>query len=159
MPTEKLEDTRGPRSRQTWRAPTRANLGFELAKASQRWNELLAEAFAAAGFPEVRPRYGSVLLPLFEENGLRLGEIAARSRLSKQTITTLVRGVTAAGLATREADPSDGRAARIELTPRAVTFAPVAADVVRGLDREVSARLSDEQYQAMRLGLRTVIEL
>src|SRR5919109_3727219 len=80
-------------------APGRANLGFELAKASQRWNELLAAGFAERGYGEVRPAYGSVLLPLFEEDGLRMGQIARRSRLSKQTITTLVRrgGAPAAG--------------------------------------------------------------
>jgi len=67
------------------------NLGFLLAKASQRWNELLAERFFERGFGEVRPSYGSVLLPLFEEDGLRMGQIAERARLSKQTMTTLVR--------------------------------------------------------------------
>ena len=67
------------------------NLGFLLAKASQRWNELLAEGFAEHGFAEVRPSYGSVLLPLFEEDGLRMGQIAERARLSKQTMTTMVR--------------------------------------------------------------------
>src|SRR5438552_1011992 len=46
------------------------NLGFLLAKASQRWNELLTERFAQHGFSEVRPSYGSVLLPLFEQDGL-----------------------------------------------------------------------------------------
>ena len=53
---------------------TRENLGFLLAKASQRWNELLYERLVAAGFPDVRPSYGSILLPLFEEDGLRMGE-------------------------------------------------------------------------------------
>jgi hypothetical protein len=72
-------------------AATRENLGFLLAKASQRWNELLYQRFAAAGYPDVRPSYGSVLVPLFEEDGLRMGELAARARLSKQTITTIVR--------------------------------------------------------------------
>jgi hypothetical protein len=43
-------------------AATRENLGFLLARASQRWNELLHELFAAAGYPEVRPSYGSILL-------------------------------------------------------------------------------------------------
>ncbi len=38
------------------------NIGFLLAKASQRWNELLYERFVAAGFPEVRPAYGSLLM-------------------------------------------------------------------------------------------------
>jgi DNA-binding MarR family transcriptional regulator len=141
------------------RAPTRSNVGFELAKASQHWNELLAEAFAAQGFPEVRPAFGSVLLPLYEEDGLRMGEIAARARLSKQTITTLVRRVIRAGLARREDDPGDGRAARIVLTERAREFAPVAADVVRELERRVGAGLTDEEYRALRKGLRTVTQL
>jgi hypothetical protein len=35
-------------------AHTRENLGYLLAKASQRWNELLQEGFADAGYPEVR---------------------------------------------------------------------------------------------------------
>src|SRR3989442_7741966 len=64
---------------------TRDNLGFLLAKALQRWNELLAAGFRRGGFPQVRPAYGSVLLPLFEEDGLRLSELAARSRLSKRS--------------------------------------------------------------------------
>ena len=51
---------------------TRTNLGFLLAKASQRWNELLYEQFVARGFGEVRPAYGSILLPLFEQDGLQL---------------------------------------------------------------------------------------
>ena len=63
---------RGEPQRRAGRA-TRENLGFLLAKASQRWNELLHERFVAAGYPEVRPSYGSILLPLFEEDGLRMG--------------------------------------------------------------------------------------
>jgi MarR family transcriptional regulator, organic hydroperoxide resistance regulator len=161
MPATARESNATPGSREGLRrrGPTRANAGFDLAKASQRWNELLAEAFAARGFPEVRPAYGSVLLPLFEEDRLRMGELAARSRLSKQTITTLVRRVIAAGLVHREPDPSDGRAARVELTPRALAFAPVAADVVRDLERQVNERLSDEEYRALRVGLRVVMDL
>ena len=67
------------------------DLGFLLAKAVQRWNELLQERFRAAGWGDVRPSYGSILVPLFEEDGLRMGELARRSRLSKQTMTTMVR--------------------------------------------------------------------
>src|SRR5438876_1076821 len=69
----------------------RDDLGFLLAKATQRWNELLAERFAAAGHPNVRPSSGSVLLPLYEQDGLRMGELARRARLSKQTMTTMIR--------------------------------------------------------------------
>jgi MarR family transcriptional regulator, organic hydroperoxide resistance regulator len=122
---------------------TRENLGFLLAKASQRWNELLAASFAEHGFPEVRPSYGSVLVPLFEEDGLRMGEIARRSRLSKQTMTTMVRLTERDGLVVREPDPEDARAVRISLSDRGREFAPVAEGVLERLDRRVAALLGD----------------
>src|ERR687883_1741277 len=97
---------------------SRENVGYLLAKASQRWNELLYERFRREGFGEVRPAYGSILLPLFEEDGLRMGELAARARLAKQTMTTMVRLAERDGLVERRPDPTDGRASRIYLPRR-----------------------------------------
>ena len=121
---------------------TRDNMGFLLAKASQRWNELLSEHFVAAGFPDVRPSYGSILIPLFEEDGLRQGEIARRVRLSKQTMTTMVRLLERDGLVERRPDPADGRATRVFLTERARRFRPVAEVVLADLDELVAAALT-----------------
>jgi DNA-binding MarR family transcriptional regulator len=136
-----------------------SNLGFLLAKASQHWNELLAERFQAHGFAEVRPSYGSVLLPLFEENDLRMGELARRSRLSKQTMTTLVRMCERDGLVSRMRDPHDARAFRIRLTPRALEFKPVADLVLGELDHQVLAALGQRQRQALAKALRGVMDL
>jgi DNA-binding MarR family transcriptional regulator len=134
---------------------TRENLGFLLAKASQGWNELLYDRFVAAGYPEVRPSYGSILLPLFEEDGLRMGELAARARLSKQTMTTMVRLLERDGLVERRADPADGRAALVFLTERARSFRPVAEATLGELDRLVvrtlTARGRDEARDALRV--------
>jgi DNA-binding MarR family transcriptional regulator len=138
---------------------TRANLGFALAKASQRWNELLAARFAELGYPEVRPSYGSVLLPLFEEDNLRIGQIASRARLSKQTMTTLVRLVERDGLVTRAADPADGRATRVSLTPRAREFSSVAGMVVERLEARVEEVLGAERAGELRLSLSELMEL
>lgn len=117
----------------------RDNLGFLLAKASQRWNELLYDALVEAGFPEVRPAYGSLLVPLFEEDGLRQGELARRARLSKQTLTTMTRALERDGLVERRPDPDDARATRIYLTARAQKLRPVAERVIRALEREIGA--------------------
>ena len=135
------------------------NLGFRLAKASQHWNELLAEAFAECGFAEVRPSYGSVLLPLFEEDGLRMGQIAERARLSKQTMTTLVRLCERDGLVSRERDPFDARAFRIQLTARAKDFRPVAGEILRELDAKVLAALGERQRNALARALKGVMDL
>src|SRR5437867_3767349 len=138
---------------------TRHNLGFLLAKALQRWNELLAASFRRSGFAEVRPAYGSVLLPLFEEDGLRLGELAARSRLSKQAMTTLVRKLEARRLVVRRPDPADGRAGRVYLTHRSKRFHATAERVLATLDRLVGRRLSRQQLEALRDALTTLTTL
>jgi DNA-binding MarR family transcriptional regulator len=157
--TTNNQASRTTRSASTGPAPTRANVGFELAKASQRWNALLQAEFERRGFGEVRASYGSVLLPLFEEDGLRMGELAARARLTKQTMTTMVRLMEQADLVERKADPDDGRATRISLTRRARAFAPVAAEVVEQLEARVMERLGRDDYRVLRSGLRTVMEM
>jgi DNA-binding MarR family transcriptional regulator len=136
-----------------------ANLGFLLAKASQRWNELLVARFAARGYPDVRPSYGSVLMPLFERDGLRLGEIAVRARLSKQSMTALVRRCEDDGLVRRRRDPADGRAFRVELTPAGREFGAVVDEILGELDALVLSALGRRQHDALGRALKGVMEL
>jgi DNA-binding MarR family transcriptional regulator len=138
---------------------TTANVGFQLAKAAQRWNELLVARFRAAGFPDVRPSYGSVLLPLFERDGLRIGEIGRRARLSKPSMTALVRQCEQDGLVRRERDPADGRAFRVVLTERGRRFGDVADRVLRELDELLEGRLGPEDREALSRGLEGVMDL
>lgn len=140
-------------------APSRENLGFLLAKASQRWNELLYERFVAAGYPEVRPSYGSLLVPLYEEDGLRMSELARRALLSKQTMTTMVRLLEREGLVERRPDPDDRRATRVFLTARSRRFAPVAAAVLDGLDSLVGEQLGAPRVAGVTRALTKLMEL
>ena len=133
---------------------TRDNLGYLLAKASQRWNELLQEGFAEAGYPEVRASYGSVLIPLLEEDGLRMGEIARRARLSKQTMTTMVRLCERDGLVERRPDPDDGRATRVHLTAKARRFQPAAERVLARPERDARRSLGDRRLAELRRSLK-----
>lgn len=138
---------------------TRGDLGFLLAKASQRWNELLYAHFSERGYGEVRPAYGSLLLPLFEEDGLRMGELARRARLAKQTMTTMVRLLERDGLVRRETDPGDGRASLIYLTERSRSFRPVAERVLGELDRMVTRSLGAPRARQLATDLMEVSEL
>jgi DNA-binding MarR family transcriptional regulator len=138
---------------------TRENLGFLLAKASQRWNELLQRAFAREGFPEVRASYGSVLLPLFEEDGLRIGEIARRARLSKQTMTTMVRLAERDGLVERRPDEADRRATRVHLTAKAHRFRPVAEATLAELEELARTALGERGLPAAERALTRLAEL
>jgi DNA-binding MarR family transcriptional regulator len=136
----------------------RDDLGFLLAKATQRWNELLQKRFRTAGWSEVRPSYGSLLVPLFEQDGLRMGELARRSRLSKQTMTTMVRLLEREQLVRRERDPADGRAYRIVLTARARRFEPVADQTLAELAELALDRLGESRLAALKHDLKEWIE-
>jgi len=138
---------------------TTGNLGFLLAKAATRWNELLAQGLDARGFGEVRPAYGSVLLPLFEEDRLRMGQIAARARLSKQTLSSLVRQMERDGLVRREPDPEDGRAFVVTLTPRAEEARVASEELLRDLDARVAEHLTRRTTETVRQALRRLMEM
>jgi DNA-binding MarR family transcriptional regulator len=135
------------------------NVGFLLAKASQRFNELLVERFTARGFGEVRASHGSVLVPLFERDGMRLGELASAARLSKQAMTGLVRLCESAGLVERERDPVDGRAFNVRLTHRGRAFREVAEEVLAELDAELVRSLGTRNRDALIRALKGVVEL
>ena len=120
---------------------------------------MLQEGFAREGFPEVRASYGSVLLPLFEEDGLRIGEVARRARLSKQTMTTMVRLAERDGLVERRQDQDDRRATRVHLTAKGRRFRPVAERVLAELDELARAALGERGASATARALAKLADL
>jgi len=116
----------------------------------QRWNERLYVGFCERGFSQVRPSFGSILIPLFEEDGLRIGELARRSRLSKQTMTTMVRLVEKSGLVERRPDAEDARAMRVFLTATASKFRPAAEEVLGELETLAKRTCSSKELVTVR---------
>jgi DNA-binding MarR family transcriptional regulator len=98
-------------------------------------------------------------VPLFERDGLRLGELAAASRLSKQAMTGLVGHCEAAGLVERRRDAADGRAFNVHLTARGRAFRAVADEVVGELDAALVQALGTRNRDAFVRALKGVMEL
>ena len=138
---------------------TNDDLGFLLAKASQRFNDRLVARLAEAGFSEIRPSYGSVLMPLFGQDDLRIGELAERAALSKQSLTALVAACEAEGLVQRRRDPDDGRAFRVRLTRRGRRFQRTAEAVLAELDAEIRALLGNRTHDALVQALKGLMDL
>lgn len=138
---------------------TNDDLGFLLAKASQRFNDRLVARFAEAGFSQIRPSYGSVLMPLFQQDDLRIGELAQRAALSKQSMTALVAACEAEGLVERRRDAADGRAFRVRLTRRGRRFQRTAEAILAGLDAEIRELLGTRTRDALVEALKGLIRL
>ena len=139
--------------------PATEHIGFLLAKASAHVNELLLARFAAAGYPEVRASFGSVLVPLFEQDGRRIGELAQAARLSKQSMTGLVAACEQAGLVERRRDAADGRAFVVRLTARGRRFQTVAQRLLDDLDGQLRDTLGPRNRDALVTALKGVMQL
>ena len=135
------------------------DVGFLLAKASSHFNGLLLARFADAGYPEIRGSFGSVLIPLFEQDGRRVGELAEVARLSKQSMTGLVAACEEVGLVQRERDRGDRRAFVVRLTARGRRFQAVAERVLDDLDRQLRDVLGARNRDALVRALKGVMEL
>ena len=135
------------------------NLGFLLAKAGQGWNDLLYSKFCESGYSDVRPAYGSILMPLFEEDGLQIGELGRRAQLSKQTMTTMIDVMERRKIISRKRDPLDARAFRIYLTKRSRRFKMVAARVLHEMDRVTESHLNRRHINALKTNLRVLMNL
>ena len=87
-----------------------------------------------------------------------MGELARRSRLSKQTMTTMVRLLERDGLVRRVPDPQDGRASRIVLTAKARRFEPVAEQTLDELGSLARERLGEQRFAVVKNALKEWIE-
>ncbi|MFI1095494.1 MarR family winged helix-turn-helix transcriptional regulator [Streptomyces sp. NPDC020917] len=100
----------------------------------------------------------SALARVQEFGPLRLGELAAREQVAAPTLTRTLRPLAAAGLLTKEADPSDGRSLLVSVTSD-------GAELLSRIRRERSellarrmAGLTAEQTEALMAAL-PVLEL
>jgi len=102
-----------------------------LRRTSQLMVEEITTRLEAAGFSDVPPAYH----PIFENidpEGTRLTVLAARTRLTHQSMGELVAELQRRGYVERVADPADGRARLVRLTDK-------GRDLVRSAIREIAA--------------------
>lgn len=88
-----------------------------------------------------------------------MGDLADRARITKQSMTTLVRDTVAAGLVTREIDPGDGRSRRVWLTSRAEEFRPVALLILDEMRERLLQELDLPSVETLSRSLATVKDL
>jgi DNA-binding MarR family transcriptional regulator len=98
----------------------------------QRW-------MAAQPWSEVTPSQAGLLFILGRQDGILMGEAGAALDLGPAGISGLVDRMAATGLVERRADPEDGRAFRISLTPKGRAVLTRARAAVGA----VNARLSE----------------
>ena len=116
----------------------------------------LQRRIAAAGFGDLRPGHGCVFGGIDPENGSRLTELAERACMTKQSVGEVTSDLEGRGYLERVADPSDGRAKIIRLTPHGREVYAIGRHLIDELEREWAEQYGEERVAALRDALEAV---
>ena len=115
-------------------------------------------ALANAGFDDFTTAQARVFQRI-GPNGTRLTELAQAAQVTKQTAGFLVDQLERAGYVERTADPSDGRARLVRITPRGARTIPISAGVIADIEAEWTAHVGPEQMDHLRETLTALREI
>lgn len=131
----------------------RENIVFLLAKAHQRAQGVLKGYLQTFG---LTPMQCLFMESLWEEDGLSVGEIGRRIALDTATLAGVLDRMANAGWVRREADPDDGRVARVYLTEKAQEAVSGLASAIEITNNELLSSFSLEEKLLFKRFLRDV---
>lgn len=115
----------------------------------RRFNLVLAQH----DLPITAEQY-SLLVHLWEHNGLPQGAIAEKTAKDKTTMARLAAGLEARGLIVRLPSPGDGRERLLHLTEQGKLLMDQATDLARGILEEAQQGISESDLDLCRDVLR-----
>ncbi|HZX56408.1 MAG TPA: MarR family transcriptional regulator [Ilumatobacteraceae bacterium] len=110
----------------------------------------------AAGFTDVRPSYGFVLLAV-RDRPTTIVDLARLLGVSKQAASKLVGAMDGAGYVQRTTDTSDARAKNIELASRGVELLKAVEAIYDQLESEWAVTIGEPSVERMRRDLSRVL--
>ena len=129
------------------------DLGRLLLEAQRALAAELAFALEERGDPDLRPGHAAVFLHIDRRSGSRLGDLAARARVSKQSMMLTVDELESRGYVRRAPDRDDARAKLVKLTTRGRTAAAECRRAVQAVETRARRRLGDRAHAQLRDGL------
>lgn len=133
----------------------RPMIGALLRRVGDAVDEKVHEALLHAGYDDI-PISHHVVFQHLDPRGSRLGQLAERARMTKQSMQYLVDQLEEGGYVHRTDDPRDARAKLVRLTGRGRNVERAARSGIAELQREWAARLGEKEFQ---LFMKTLREL
>lgn len=138
------------RARREPPAPRAAEPGLAelLSRALRLFSDRAAQRVRVLPMPSLRLAHATLLNHL-GAGGLRLTDLAARVGVSKQAVGGLVQELETMGVVRRVADPRDGRAKLVRVTPAGRTALRGGLAAVAELEGALSARLGRQRFRRL----------
>ena len=115
-------------------------------------------ALVAAGFDDITIAQARIFQRI-GPSGSRLTDLAQAAQVTKQTAGFLVDQLERAGYVERTADPSDGRARLVRITPRGAQTIPISDAVIADIEAEWTAHVGPENMDHLRKTLTALREV
>jgi len=129
------------------------DLGRLLLEAQRALAAELAFALEERGYPDLRPGHAAVFLHIDRRSGSRLSDLAARARVSKQSMMLTVDELESRGYLRRAPDRDDARAKVVRLTTRGRTAATECRRAVQAVETRSRRLVGDRPYAELRATL------
>lgn len=136
--------------------PVQVPLARLLAMAFRDLIDGLHERLAAAGWHDVHPRYGYVLVAVADEprTVAQLGELLGST---KQAASALVAEMENIGYVRRRPHPDDARAKLVSITPRGTKLLTAVLEIYADLERDWAVVLGAKHLEQLRTDLAVVL--
>jgi DNA-binding MarR family transcriptional regulator len=115
----------------------------------------LERRVADTPYSDIRVAHGCVFGNIDPE-GTRLTELAARARMTKQSVGEVTSDLEQRGYVERVPDPSDGRAKIIRLTERGRAAQALGVGLIDEIEQEWAERFGAERVTALREALEAI---
>ena len=134
------------------------NLGLLLFIPYRALENRVFAALATAGYDDFTTAQARIFQRI-GPNGTRLTELAQAAQVTKQTAGFLVDQLERAGYVERVADPADGRARLVRITPRGARTIPIGADEIARVEAEWAEHLGRHRMAELRKTLSSLREI
>jgi DNA-binding MarR family transcriptional regulator len=134
------------------------HIGRLLRDAMRAWETELLTRQTAAGLEGNRPRFAPVFRHLDGDRPMRLTYLAERSGLSRQAFAAVVDELERLGIVARMDSPEEPRVKLLTYTLRGREAFAVGRRIMLEMEADYRARIGDEQWAAMRDGLRAIAD-
>jgi DNA-binding MarR family transcriptional regulator len=109
----------------------------------------LHRRLAERGHPQIRPAHGTVF-QFLDDDGTRVGVLAERAQMTKQSMAELVAHLEAHGYVERVPDPTDRRARLVRTTAAGRAVFPLAREAMGEVEARWTARLGEPGMRRLR---------
>lgn len=134
-------------------------LGALLRLAHQSLIRKVLDGLSGAGFDDLQSAHFAPMQALWDHpGGLRATELAGQAKITKQSMGELIEQLASRGYVERVADPEDGRARLIRITPRGRMASRLARKMVREVEADWSRRIGAGRIEHLRKTLRMLLE-